>query len=286
VRVVEPDSDLMADFSTSVAGADIGGLEQARGTILPGTRIHLAFVDSEDTAARVRTVRAIKRSGFLPVPILAARRLRSEAMLREYLAALRADGASGSVVIVGGDPALPRGPFADALAVIGSGLLEEQGVREVSVAGHPGGHPAVADAVLWQALDKKAIALEQHGLKGVVVTQFGFDAAQVLAWLARVRARGLSLPVRVSVPGPASVRKLLAIASRCDVSVSASAAREYGLSLEEPASTAAPDRFIRALVAGYEPELHGEVRLHFDAFSGIAATAEWISHFRGTPLFS
>jgi methylenetetrahydrofolate reductase (NADH) len=85
--------------------------------------------------------------------------------------------------------------------VIGSGVLEQYGVRKVSVAGHPGGHPAVGDGVLWRAMAGKAAALEQRGLAGSVVTQFGFDPGLVLAWLTGVRARGISLPVRVGVPG-------------------------------------------------------------------------------------
>ena len=54
-----------------------------------------------------------------------------------------------------------------------------------------------------------------------MITQFGFDAGQVLAWLAELRARGLTVPVRVGVPGPAAVRTLLAAAAKCDVRVSA-----------------------------------------------------------------
>jgi methylenetetrahydrofolate reductase (NADPH) len=113
-----------------------------------------------------------------------------------------------------------------------------------------------------------------------VVTQFGFDASRVLAWLADARARGISLPVWVGVSGPAGVRLLLLYASRCGVAVTAPVAREYGFSLTDLTATAGPDRFIRALAAGYDPRLHGEVRLHFNAFSGFAATAEWISRFR------
>jgi methylenetetrahydrofolate reductase (NADPH) len=74
----------------------------------------------------------------------------------------------------------------------------------------------------------KAAALEQRGLAGSVVTQFGFDPGLALAWLTGVRARGISLPVRVGVPGPASVRLLLWYASRCGVAVSAPAARTTG----------------------------------------------------------
>jgi methylenetetrahydrofolate reductase (NADPH) len=243
--------------------------------------VQLAFPDSPDLAERVSTALAVVGAGFVPVPIIAARRLRSAGMLRDYLAALLAAGAGGSVLVVAGDPGRPQGPYPDAASVIGSGLLEGHGVRQAGVAGHPGGHPAVADEVLWAALAGKAAALRRRGLGGNVVTQFGFDAARVLAWLAEVRARGIGLPVRVSVPGPASVRRLLACASRCGVAVSAPVAGEYGLSLTERTGTAGPERFIQALVSGYDPRLHGEVRLHFNTFGGFAATAEWISRFRG-----
>jgi len=96
-----------------------------------------------------------------------------------------------------------------------------------------------------------------------------------------VRACGISLPARVGVPGPAGVRRLLAYASRCGVAVSAPVVREYGFSLTDLLGTAGPERFIRALASGYDQRLHGEAKLHFNAFGGFAATAHWISRFRG-----
>lgn len=134
----------------------------------------------------------------------------------------------------------------------------------------------MADGVLWAALAAKTTALEQRELGGDVITQFGFDAARVLAWLTEVRARDIGLPVRVSVPGPTTVRRLLAIASRCGVAVSASVAEEYGFSLTEPARAAGPDRFVQTLASGYDPRSHGDVKLHFNAFGGFSATVEWI----------
>lgn len=93
-------------------------------------------------------------------------------------------------------------------------------------------------------------------------------------------ARGIGLSVRVSVPGPATVRRLRAIAYRCGVAVTAPVAGDYGFSLTEPTATGGPDRFIWTPASGYDPRLHGEVRLHFNALGGFTATAEWISRFR------
>ena len=228
-------SALFADFSLDITAKELGELGPARAVIPAGTPVQLSFPDGADLAGRASTARAIKEAGFTPVPVIAARRLRSQQMLREYLALLRAAEASENVLVVAGDPAQPQGPYPDASSVIGSGLLEEHGVRQASVAGHPGGHPAVADGELWAALAAKTAALARRELASDVITQFGFDAAQVLAWLTEVRARGIGLPVRVSVPGPATVRRLLAIASRCGVAVSAPVAEEYGFSLTEPA---------------------------------------------------
>lgn len=275
-------STLLTGFSLDITSRELGELVPARAVIPVGTQVQLAFPDSADLAERVSTARAIKEAGFTPVPIIAARRFRSQKMLQDYLAALRKAGANESVLVVAGDPAQPQGPYPGAASVIGSGLLEEHGVRQASIAGHPGGHPAVAGGALWAALDAKTTALRRRGLGGDVITQFGFDATQVLAWLAEVRARGIGRTVRISVPGPTTARRLLAIASRCGVAVSPSAARDYGLPLTEAAGTAGPDRFIRKLASGYDPRSHGEVKLHFNAYGGFTATTEWISRFRPT----
>jgi methylenetetrahydrofolate reductase (NADPH) len=195
---------LLADYSLDMSGKAAGELEGARGVIPPGTRVHIGFVASEDMAMRVEAARAIRKSGFKPVPIISARRMLSEEMLREFLAELRAADASQDVMVVGGDPDPPQGPYPDAFSVISSGLLEEYGVRRVSITGHPAGLPVATPDVLWQALAGKAAELRKRGLADRVVTQFGFDAGLILAWLAGLRARGVSMPAEVGVPGPST----------------------------------------------------------------------------------
>jgi methylenetetrahydrofolate reductase (NADPH) len=267
---------LLADFSLVVSGKKVPGLVEAGAVIPPGTRVLTGFTGTEDVAARLDVIRAVRALGFTPVLTIAARRILSEGMLREFLAGAQAAGATAGALVVGGDPAQPLGPYPDAGSVLDSGLLEEHDVRTVSVAGHPGGHPAVADEVLWSALAAKIATLQRRGLDGGIMAQFGFDAAAVLAWLTSLRARGITVPVRVGVPGPASARQLLWYAARCDVSVSAEAARQYGFSVTDPAGDIGPDRFIRALAAGYDPQRHGEVKLHFETFAGVSALAEWL----------
>jgi methylenetetrahydrofolate reductase (NADPH) len=271
---------LLEDFSLEMTGKDVQKLELARDTIPPGTRINVTFLENEDLQMRLSAARAIKSFGFVPVPHISARRLRSQAMLDEFLAALAAHGAGENVFVVGGDPASPHGPYEDSLSVIQSALLPEYGVRQVSVSGYPEGHPAISDQVLWSALEAKAAALSEQGLPASIITQFSFDVDPVLAWIEEVRARGIDLPVRVGVPGPAGVRRLLSYAARCGVGTSAGIAKKYGLSLTNLMGTAGPDRFIRALVKDYDPGRHGELKLHFYPFGGLKATSDWINEFR------
>ncbi|MFC6258378.1 methylenetetrahydrofolate reductase, partial [Kocuria oceani] len=88
-------------------------------------------------------------------------------------------------------------------------------------------------------------------------------------------------PVRIGVPGPAGVRRLLGHARRFGVATSAGIAQKYGLSLTHLLGTAGPDRFLHDLAAGYDAEAHGPVRLHFYTFGGLGATACWVRQFGG-----
>jgi methylenetetrahydrofolate reductase (NADPH) len=270
---------LLEDFSLEMTGKDVPKLEEARGSIPEGTRINVTFLANEDLQMRLAAARAVKSSGFVPVPHISARRLASQAMLEEFLGTLQADGTSENVFVVGGDPASPEGPYEDSLAVMRTGLLQQYGVRHVSISGYPEGHPDITDAALWGAIAGKSAALREQELPGAVITQFGFDVDAVLRWVEAVRLRGLDLPIRIGVPGPAGVKRLLGYAKRFGVGTSAGIARKYGLSITNLMSTAGPDRFVHALAEGYDPQRHGELKLHFYTFGGLEATADWVTAF-------
>jgi methylenetetrahydrofolate reductase (NADPH) len=276
----EAAAQLFDRFSVEIVGKDVPSLREAAPLLPQGTRVNVTYLSGEATETRIVAVDTVRELGLQPVPHISARRLRSERQLDGFLAQLAAVGGCDSVFAVGGDPTEPEGPFEDALALIRSGALERHGASEVSIAGYPEGHPDIADEVLWTALLDKRAELEGRGLGGAIVTQFAFDAERVLGWIGEVRERGVELTIRVGVPGPAGVRRLLAYAKRFGVGSSAGVARKYGLSLTNLMSTAGPDRFIAALAEGLDPNLHGDVKLHFYTFGGLAATANWIRDFQ------
>ena len=270
-------STVLDDFSMEMTGKDVAKVENAAGVIPPGTRINVTFLENEDLQMRVDAAAAVKRLGFTPVPHISARRIKSQEMLEEYLSALRDIGAVDNVLIIGGDPTVPMGPYKESLAVIESGILQQYGVRHISMGGHPSGDPNIPADVLMPSIQKKAAALAKLGIPGTIITQVDFDVDRVLQWVAEVREAGVDVPVRVGVPGPASVKLLLGFASRLGISTSTTIARKYGLSVTNLLGKAGPENFIRDLQSGLDPAKHGVVKLHFYTFGGFKTTAEWIA---------
>ena len=102
--VDSPVRRLLADFSLEMTGKDIPGLQEAKNSIPPGTRINVTFLGNEDLSMRVAAARAVRELGFAPVPHVSARRLASEAEFEEFLEALKAQAAATDLFAVGGDP--------------------------------------------------------------------------------------------------------------------------------------------------------------------------------------
>ncbi|WP_229119633.1 methylenetetrahydrofolate reductase [Enemella evansiae] len=267
---------LLEGFSVEITGKDVPALIEAAPLLPRGTAVNITYLANEDAAVRLRAAESVLSLGFHPVPHLSARRIGSAAELTETLAAYQQAGAVEEVFLIGGDPPSPEGPFPDALSLIETGVLEEHGVRSVGIAGYPEGHPKIADADLAEAMGLKLDAIAERGMAASIITQFGFDAEPVLGWIRGLRGRGIGAPVRVGVPGPAGIKRLLGYARRFGVASSAGIAQKYGLSLTSLIGTAGPEKFLHALDDGLEPDIHGQVLLHFYTFGGVPATARWI----------
>jgi methylenetetrahydrofolate reductase (NADPH) len=213
--------ELIEGFSLEMTGKDVPGLEEARRAIPAGTKINVTFLGNEDLDMRVSAAAAVKDMGFVPVPHISARRLSSQGQLEEFLGRLQEVGATEHVFAVGGDPAEPEGPYPDSLSVIRTGLLQQYGVKEVSIAGYPEGHPDIPNDVLWRHLEDKSAALKEQGLDAVILTQFAFDTDPVTSWIKGVRDRGIDTQIRVGTPGPAGIKRLVSFARRFGVGANA-----------------------------------------------------------------
>lgn len=277
---------LVENFSLEMTGKDVPGLEEARDAIPQGSKINVTFLGNEDLEMRISAAKAVRDFGFVPVPHISARRLSSQAQLEEFLGRLQEVGATEHLFSVGGDPATPEGPYDSSLAVIETGLLQRYGVKEVSIAGYPEGHPDIKEDVLWRHLESKSAALKEQGLDAVILTQFAFDTDPVMEWITAVRDRGIDSEIRIGTPGPAGIKRLLGFARRFGIGANAMIVKKYGFSLTNLMGTAGPDKFVNdlstLLSAPESAERTGGVentKLHFYTFGGLKATADWANQF-------
>jgi methylenetetrahydrofolate reductase (NADPH) len=266
-------------YSLEVSAKDMTALAAAAPRILPASTISIPYLANQDNAARLAAAQAVRKLGLEPMPHLSARRMTSLAELESFVQRAVAEAGVRQCLVIAGDPSTPAGPFPDSASLIETGVFERSGIQVLGVGGHPEGHPIMSAADRWAALARKCNSIESRGMTPWIVTQFAFDADIVLAWLQALRERGMEHPVRIGVPGPASVAVLARYAALCGVSACASMWSKYGVSIGKLFGTAGPDRFVDRLAAGLT-EKHGKVSLHFFPFGGIAQSVNWIEQYR------
>lgn len=268
-------------YALEVTAKDIVQVKASKPEIPPATPINIAFLGNEDHAQRVNAARIIRECGFEPVPIISSRRLLSEQDRDSLLGALIEGANPTRFILVGGDPATPAGPYADSLALLRSGIVRRHGIRHVGIVAYPEGHPKIDAAALWQALKWKHAFLEDAGRTVEITTQFGFDADAIVRWIERLRAEGIDAPVRIGIPGPTDVGKLLRYARQFGVITSTAIARRYGLSLTNLLQRVGPERFAERLASGLRGQNLGPVLYHLYPFGGIADGVRWMNSYLG-----
>ena len=271
----DPIAALMQGLSLEVTVPRRDELAALHGLLPADTRVYLSAVPGQLPERLVEAASAVRAARFRPVPHIAARRYASVPALADTLARLAGEAGLREVLVIGGDQPTADGPFADALDVIASGLLQASGIAEIGIAAYPDGHPRIAAATLDEALTSKLAAARRGGLTPQIVTQFCFDPARIIAFLQQLRAAGIDTPLRVGLAGPASVTTLLRYAGRCGVAVSARGlSRNPGL-IRGLLSEATPGAILAAVAAAGDGGTLGSIAPHLFSFGGAVATARW-----------
>ena len=251
------------------------------GRVPAGTALYVTHTPNTTLAEVMELAGAVERAGFKACPHIAARRLHDRAELAHGLGILQGHGITRALLIAG-DLDTPAGPYTGTLEILDSGLLEKAGVTTVGIAGHPEGHPRVAEHALWHALELKQAFGRRTGTAVYVVSQFGFDAAALAEWDREMDSRGITLPLHAGIAGPASLKSLARFAVLCGI----------GASLRALLSSPAALRTMRSLVKTVDEIFPALVRLHdgalarrlvqphFFAFGGVMKTVEWLEAVR------
>ena len=241
-----------------------------------GTDVTITFLPGDNPSRNVATAAALRRAGFNPVPHIAAREIASREVLDDFLARLRGEADIARVLLIAGDVAGARGPFKSSRDVAASGLLQEHGIARVSVAGHPEGHPYLDEAGMLAALAAWRDWGRDANIRIDIVTQFCFESAPIVGWLAALQASGIDLPVIVGLAGPATMATLTKFALRCGIGNSMRALRgrigRYGRLLTD----AGPDEVMEGLASAPASATAAIAGFHLFPFGGLRKTANWL----------
>ena len=261
-----------ASIETSARSAD--DLSSYPHWLSPGTRVYVAWIPGSTPGHCVELSLRLKELGLRPVPHIAAREIESMAAAQRLIARLGREAGIDEALLIAGDRAQAKGPYAGAEALLRTGLFEDNGIKSLGFAGYPEGHPRIGADGLDQALSSKLGYAAAQGIEPFIVTQFCFDGAIILDWLRTLRKRGVSAPVWIGMAGPARVGTLIKYGMRCGIGNSLRALSAHARQVTQLVASQGPES-VAAPVAWADPAL-GIAGWHLFAFGGFARTAEWI----------
>ena len=238
----------------------------------PGSEVFIADLPDQPPDVMREAAVELRRAGLEPVPHLVARNVTSLEEIAAVLDYLCREVHVSQVLVTGGDRPEPAGPFASALEVIESGILNEFRIRRLALACFPEGHPQIGDAELNYALNEKLATSRTAEMEVLLISQFAFHPDPVLTFARALREKGIETPLRVGTAGPAERQKLIEFGR--DLGAGPSLQRLEGHGCGNEAET--PEQLLTeiARAAEREPSL-GIAGVHLFPFGSTRECLDW-----------
>ena len=185
-------------------------VEDLVATHLPaGSTITVTASPSKGLEATLSLSERLAARGYDVVPHLAARMISGRSELDDVTDRLSRAGVT-TIFVPAGD-ADPVGSYAGALDLLDDLAAAGNPFTQVGITGYPESHPTIHDDVTVQTMwDKRHHATQ-------IVSNLTFDPGVLGSWILRVRARGVTTPILVGLPGPVDRAKLLSVATKIGV---------------------------------------------------------------------
>ncbi len=229
---------------------------------------------SKGLGATLDLAERLANHGYEVVPHLAARMISGRSELAEICDRLTALGVT-TVFVPAGDADPPAGDYRASLDLLYDLVELGRPFPGVGVTGYPESHPTIHDDLTVQAMwDKRRHATQ-------IVSNLTFDPETLQVWLRRMRARGITVPLLVGVPGPVDRAKLLGMATKIGVGESTRFLVKHRRTLTRLAAPGGftGERFLEKLAPALSaPDAHVD-GLHVFTFNQIAETEAWRRDF-------
>ncbi|MGB2492588.1 MAG: methylenetetrahydrofolate reductase [Candidatus Puniceispirillum sp.] len=265
-----------SDWSIEVTPTGATKIDNFADCLAPGTTVNVTFLPGSDPMDTVAVAQRLHNDGMKPVPHLAARSLKDADQLDALLSAFTKQAGVSEVLVIGGGVDNPVGQFASSIEVLNTGLIQKYGINDIGVAGHPEGSPDISDDEIVEALALKNELAKRDGLNLYIETQFCFEADIVLEWEKSIRAAGNNLPIRVGIPGPATIKTLFRFAQVSGIGPSMRFIAKQAKNVAKLMTVQSPHILLDDLAEGMAADQDCMIKhFHFYPFGGFAKTAAY-----------
>ncbi|MPZ95215.1 MAG: 5,10-methylenetetrahydrofolate reductase [Propionibacteriales bacterium] len=236
----------------------------------PGRTLTVTASPSKGLEATLSLAERLVGHGYDVVPHLAARMISGSSELKEIVERLVPLGVT-TVFVPAGDADPPAGSYEGSVELLEDLTTLGRPFPNVGITGYPESHPSIGDDLTIQAMwDKRHFATQ-------VVSNLTFDAALLRTWVTRMRARGITMPLLVGLPGPVERTKLLAMATKIGVGESTRFLAKHKSTFARIAAPGgySPEKFLEKASPVLGDPLSFVAGLHVFTFNQVAETERW-----------
>ncbi|MFD8160870.1 methylenetetrahydrofolate reductase [Streptomyces malaysiensis] len=213
---------------------------------------------------------SLSKQGYSAAPHIAARLVRDRAHLSDIVDQLR-DSGIDRLFCIGGDAAEPVGDYTDALSLL-QGLRDlDHPFSSIGIGGYPEGHGSISDELIERALESKAPYAD------LIITQLCFDADTTIRWARKAQDRGVTLPIRVGIPGAISRQKLIRVSAGLGLGQSARFLKKQQTMFWRfflPGGYS-PNKLIQKLTSAFAEQDNNLRGFHVFTFNDLDSTEAW-----------
>jgi methylenetetrahydrofolate reductase (NADPH) len=208
------------------------------------------------------------RSDCTVTPHISARLIRDKAHLSGLVDRLAGLGVE-DVFVVAGDSPEPAGRYESGLALLRELADLGQPFPRIGIPGYPEGHPFISDEDTVRAMEEKAPYADY------IVSQICYDPATIERWIAAVRARGITLPIHLGIPGVVDAARLLRISLRIGIGDSVRYLRKQRSVVTRLVTGYTPNDLVMGLADVVTNPADGVPGWHLCTFNEIQKTEAW-----------
>lgn len=267
---------LACKASIEINVQDLKHLQASRALLPLGKKVYVSHLPKQNWQETEAACCAVREAGFDPVPHIPVRLITNAEALDRTLAGFIRHANVQEVLLIAGDYAQAVGPYSNVREVLHSGVLSRLGLKRVSMAGHPEGHPKVTLQEVRRAEREKAETASEAGLEVTLLTQFFFEHTPFLDWVKELRSHGVRARIVGGLAGPAALATLFKFAVRCGVGPSIRALGAHPSSLMKLIGHYGPDQIMRGLAHARQTDESDFDGVHFFCFGGYLRTCEWL----------